>query len=169
MPTSKAEADLARAQAEIRRLEGQLQDARARAVKIAHYIEMAKLYESGASPLPETKRGSGGRAVAAAQMAVEVLREERRPLHTRELLEALGKRGLVFDSQNPITNLSSALSRSDELIADRSTGWKLREWAKPKSFAEFDADDLDDLLGTVSNAEPDTATDESESDTEEAF
>lgn len=155
MPMSKAEADLARANADVRRLEAQLEEARERAVKIAHYIEMARVYEAGESPIPQSKRGSGGRAAAAAQMAVEILREKKRPLHTRDLLDEMNQRGLVFDSLNPVTNLSSALSRSGELIADRSTGWRLVEWKT------LDLDDeLNRLPGNVSSE----TTDDPQSD-----
>jgi hypothetical protein len=143
MAISKAESDLARAQADVRRLEAQLLEARERATKIAHYIEIAKIYEAGVSPSPETRRGGGGRSAEAARLTADILRERGEPMHTRQILAELARRGFVIDSLNPVTNLSSALSRSDELKSDRSMGWSLAEWqTEEKPIAEITLDDI---------------------------
>lgn len=126
MQIDRARADLAKAEGDVKRLQAQLEDARARATKLAHFIEMAELYDRGVEP--STSRGTGGRSAEAARLAVEILKERGRPLHTRELLTELEQRGLVIHSANPVTNLSASLSRSPELKANRSHGWSLSQW-----------------------------------------
>lgn len=130
MQIDRARADLAKAEGDVKRLQAQLEDAKARATKLAHFIEMAELYDRGIEP--STSRGTGGRSAEAARLAVEILKERGRPLHTRELLMELEQRGIVIHSANPVTNLSASLSRSPELKASRSHGWSLAQW-RPES------------------------------------
>lgn len=128
MALEQARSDLARLQAEIKRLELQLVTARERAEKVAHYIEMAEIYSSGTGNVAGMTRGRGGRSAAAADIVVEILSQRGHPIRTRELLKELETRGVIFDTPNPVTNLSSVLSRSPLLIGNRSEGWSLREW-----------------------------------------
>jgi hypothetical protein len=140
MSIARAEQDLARLQREISRLDAELTAARERATKIAHYIEMAREYQNVpegtalidgiliSKTAPRLRAAQGGMSGAAVRETIDILRESGRPVHTRELLPILEQRGIKIGGANPLTNLSGYLSRSDDLIADRSRGWRLKEW-----------------------------------------
>lgn len=132
MAHTQARSDLARLQGEIKRLENQLLVAKEKAQKLTHYIEMSELYDAGKAPLSSSSQHRGGRSAAAADIAVSIITERGHPVHTRELLEELEKRGVTFDTTNPVTNLSSALSRSPLLVGNRSEGWSLTEWKESR-------------------------------------
>lgn len=128
MSVSRAEADLARLQNEMGRLRAQLADAEERAVKVRHYIEMARLYEAGEDAVQVTSRARGGNAAHIASMAREALQEHGEPMATRALVDVLTKRGVLLGSGNPVNYLSGVLSRADDFENDRITGWHLEAW-----------------------------------------
>ena len=88
MSVSRAEVDLARLQTEMICLRAQLTDAEERAVKVRHYIEMARLYEAGESTTSHIA-GAGGNAAHIASMAREALQEHGEPMATRALVDVL--------------------------------------------------------------------------------
>lgn len=128
MAVNQARADLARLQSEIKRLENQLLVAKQRAEKVANYIEMSELYSSGMGVTASATRSRSGKSAAAADMVAQILGQKGHPIPTRDLLKELESKGIIFDSHNPVTNLSSALSRSPLLVGDRTEGWSLAEW-----------------------------------------
>ena len=56
-----------------------------------------------------------------------MVQERGRPIPTKELVDLMKARGLDVGGNNPVTTLSSYLSRAPELSADRSRGWSLTE------------------------------------------
>jgi hypothetical protein len=74
------------------------------------------------------RRPKGGVSGAAVRETLTILRERRRPMRTRELLDILASRQIVIRGKNPVISLSSHLCRTPELVADRSQGWSLTEW-----------------------------------------
>lgn len=128
MSVSRAEADLARLQNEMGRLRAQLAEAEARAVKIGHYIEMARMYEAGEDAIQPAIRARGGNAAHIASMAREALREHGEPMHTRPLVDILLKRGVTLGNGNPVNYLSGVLSRAEDFENDRISGWHLTNW-----------------------------------------
>ena len=72
--------------------------------------------------------GMSGRAIR--EFWLQILREFGKPMHTRELYGQLQERGIRFGGASPIASLSGYLSRSPDFMADRSSGWSLREWEK---------------------------------------
>jgi hypothetical protein len=145
MSVARAEAERSRLQGEIERLQSQLTALQHRIVKVEHYIEMVREYESVASPLggnspdsaesSRTRAPKGGVGGSAARHAVAIIRERGRPIPTRDLVELLKERGVNLGGNNQITTLSSYLSRTPELKADRSQGWSLKEWTASASEA----------------------------------
>lgn len=134
---------MARAQLDLKRLETQAVDLRAKLVaieaqveKVRAYIEIAKLYADDApadrliSPEKKSKGGrpSGGISTQAVETSLAIIRAARKPLHTRDLIRELAARGVVIGGTNPVTNLSGFLSRSPELKNSRTLGWSLAEW-----------------------------------------
>lgn len=134
MSLERAEADLAQARAEVRRYEQQLESARQRALKLEHYVELARHYAALAGGIDdEPRQGSkqrGGASVDAVRVVIGLLREAKRPIKTRDLLATLRDRGIVLGgpADRQVTNLSGYLSRNEELVNDRATGWSLKEW-----------------------------------------
>jgi len=128
----RATKDLSRARTEINRLEVQLIDARNRAQKLEHYLEMLKFYGPvDGEPEPE-KPPSDGRLNVTDQV-IELLRGAGQPMHTRALVDQLAKKGTVIKGDNPTGNLSSTLSRSKALESSRLDGWSLVEWKQSPS------------------------------------
>lgn len=128
MSVARAEADLARLQNEMGRLRSQLAEAETRAVKIAHYLEMARVYEAGEDAIQPAIRARGGNAAHIASMAREALREHGEPMQTRPLVDILLKRGVTLGNGNPVNYLSGVLSRAEDFENDRITGWHLTNW-----------------------------------------
>lgn len=125
MALNRAEADLKKAKSELAKLELQVEITRARVLKLEHYIEMARIYEASEAdqPIAETPKRRGG-VVGAV---IDILRESRSEgMQTREILEELKKRGIDIGGNNPITNLSSTLSRADDLVNVPGVGWTLK-------------------------------------------
>jgi hypothetical protein len=150
MSIQRAERELVALQQEITRLDARIGEARSRAVKLGHYIEMAREFgdagadvESathGAAPLNGARQRipMGGMSGRAAQECISILRESGKPIHTKTLFEMIEQRGIKLGGANPLQALSGYLSRTPGLIADRSVGWSLEEWRKPKSTTDDD-------------------------------
>lgn len=143
MSVSRAEGDLARLDAEMQRLRARIAAMEEQAVKLRHYIEVAREYE-GAQPVVVSGSGvaptltvrafayAGGITRTAVDTTIAILRERGQPMHTRPLLDELTRRGIVVGGSNPVANLSGFLSRaSDKLRNSRTYGWSLREWGEP--------------------------------------
>jgi hypothetical protein len=134
---------IARAEAELTILKGEFERARVRYVelqqritKIQNYIDVAREFESTGVDSPRenpSERRSripqGGIGAQAIRLAVEMVQERGKPIPTKELVDLMKARGLDVGGNNPITTLSSYLSRAPELSADRSRGWSLTGWA----------------------------------------
>jgi hypothetical protein len=89
---------------------------------------MEELASDAANSAKGYRRPKGGVSGAAVRETLTILRERRRPIRTRELLDILAARQIVIGGKNPVIGLSSHLCRTPELVADRSQGWSLREW-----------------------------------------
>ena len=151
MLIERAEADLIRAKVEVARLSAQLSAAESRVVKIEHYIEMARAYDSRE---PEDARPRNGGS-PLVQASVEIIRERGTRQLTRVLVEELEQRGHRIGGNNKITNLSGALSRSPLLSASRTEGWGLKEWEQLEAARA-------DFAGVVIEPLPQTEIDETE-------
>jgi hypothetical protein len=151
MSVQRAQQELAHLRQEIQRIEGRLLDMRARAIKLEHYIEMAR--EFGDRPSARTndtassarshddreRAPRGGMSGRAVQECISILRERHEPIHTTELHALIVDRGIRLGGKNPAQALSGYLSRTPELVSNRSQGWSLREWeAESGQEAEFD-------------------------------
>jgi hypothetical protein len=179
---ARAEQDLADTRREISTLESRLSDAKEKAIKISHFLELASVYgisnESAISRANELSASahisagggvkSGGNAelsLRPAQSAPKsgisgkavretlvLLRERREPIRTRDLVAILRARGIEVGGKDPVVNLSGYLGRVPELIASRSVGWALREWAESKQESDTSAalklEDTDNENGT---------------------
>lgn len=142
MGIHKAKADLEAVRREISRLEMQLRAAKDRETKIAHYIEMAALYDSEGTDasdaghngthldiVADTRRTIlGGVSGEALSICLIHLRETGKPARTRDLLDIVEQKGIQLGGRNPAANLSSLLSRETTVYSDRIRGWCLREW-----------------------------------------
>jgi hypothetical protein len=147
---ARAEQDLADAHKEISDLEARLVALKERAVKLAHFLELAKIYEANsetanssgyreaAQPSPQangaasTTRSApkGGVSGAAVRETLIILRERGQPTPTRELLSILASRGINIGGKNPVISLSGYLCKTHEVVSDRARGWSLREWTQ---------------------------------------
>jgi hypothetical protein len=155
---ARAEQDLADTRREISALESRLSETKERAIKIAHFLELASVYgisnESAISRANELSAsshisgGSGTRSGGNAELSLRpaqsapksgisgkavretlvLLRERGEPIRTRDLVAILRARGIDVGGKDPVVNLSGYLGRVPELIASRSVGWSLREW-----------------------------------------
>lgn len=141
MSVQRAEQELVALRHETARIETRLSDARARIIKLEHYIEMAGEFgdEGSATSAPHPHPGTttngarqraprGGMSGRAVQESIAILRERGTPIHTKELYALIGQRGIKLGGKTPIGSLSGCLSRTPGLVADRSRGWSLIEW-----------------------------------------
>jgi hypothetical protein len=179
---ARAEQDLADTRREISTLESRLSDAKEKAIKISHFLELASVYgisnESAISRANElsasahTSAGGGVKSGGNAELSLRpaqsapksgisgkavretlvLLRERREPIRTRDLVAILRARGIEVGGKDPVVNLSGYLGRVPELIASRSVGWALREWAESKQESDTSAalklEDTDNENGT---------------------
>lgn len=136
MGLAKAKSDLEAVRREIAQLEAKLRNAKDREVKISHYIEMSELYGGeratdslGSETSQRQRRTSSATSNVndAVTACINYLREVKHPVKTKDLLKMLQDRGIDVGGQNPVTNLSAMLSRSEGLQADRTVGWSLCE------------------------------------------
>ena len=143
MSLNRAEADLVKLDGEMQRLRARIAALEDQGVKLRHYIEVAREYE-GVPPTAAhttlmastsmTMAPTGSNTRAAVDTTIALLRERRQPMHTRVLLEALAQRGVNVGGVNPVANLSGFLSREkDRLMNSRLTGWSLKEWGEPSA------------------------------------
>jgi hypothetical protein len=120
-------------------LDARIGEARARAVKLEHYIEMAREFgghgvDVSESPQregtnePRQRAPQGGMSGRAVQECIAIIRERGQPVHTNELHRLIAERGVTLGGKNPAQALSGYLSRTPGLVADRSRGWSLAEW-----------------------------------------
>jgi hypothetical protein len=143
MSIQRAERELNDLQQEIERLDARIGEARSRAVKLGHYIEMAREFGEGgiagtsAASTTHARTSSngarqrtpqGGMSGRAVQECISILRENGKPIQTKKLFEMIQQRGVRLGGANPAQALSGYLSRTPGLIADRSAGWSLEEW-----------------------------------------
>jgi hypothetical protein len=155
MSIQRAERELAALQRELAQLDARIDEARSRSIKLAHYIEMAREFgEAADAPVARfnadatfsangtrQRAPQGGMAGRAVQECISILREHRKPMHTKDLSEIIGQRGIHLGGANPLQSLSGYLSRTPGLLADRSVGWSLEEWrSEPMSTTDPDGD-----------------------------
>ena len=148
MSIQRAERELVALQQEMDRLDVQIGEARSRAVKLGHYIEMAREFDDGGSAVATTvgsnaykatatndtrqRTPQGGMSGRAVRECIAMLREHGRPIQTGRLYELIQQRGVRLGGKNPAQALSGYLSRTPGLTADRSVGWSLEEWQQPQ-------------------------------------
>ena len=159
MTISRAESDLVQAKLEIQRLEGALKAAHERAIKLQHYLEMARLYDTGATvsagTTPRKRRQPSGKYATYRNAAVEIIRHAGHPMETRPLVRALSDQGIEVTGKDPVVTLSGALSRSTELeMRGRSVGWALKEWPKSELGSPGADDQNSNEEGDDSPSEP---------------
>ncbi|MGF7211591.1 hypothetical protein GGE65_006208 [Skermanella aerolata] len=129
MSIEKAKSDLSKLTMEINRLDVMLSDARQRATKLRHYIEIAQAYEAESFvSSPAGRLGTPNKSALISSTVKSMLESERRFIRTRDLVGELMKKGIDVGGSNPVTNLSGFLSRSEDLYNDRTLGWGLAEW-----------------------------------------
>ena len=128
MSIAKAQAELHRVNREVMKLETQLTMARDRAMRLEHYIEVATQYEKDGDDAGNAETDDRRPRSNAVSHTIRILEEAGVPLTIHDILQELGKAGIVIGGQNPVTNLSSSLSRSDELENIRGQGWSLTKW-----------------------------------------
>jgi hypothetical protein len=147
MSIQRAVRELLALRQEIERLDARIGEARDRAVKLDHYIEMAREFDDGAAGEAASESGThraesmngsrqrtpqGGMSGRAVQECISILRESGKPIHTKTLFEMIQQRGVRLGGANPAQALSGYLSRTPGLVANRSIGWSLEEWQKPE-------------------------------------
>ena len=148
MSIQRAERELAALQQENDRLDARIGEVRSRAVKLGHYIEMAREFGEGGSAVATTvgsnaykaaatndtrqRTPQGGMSGRAVRECIAMLREHGRPIQTGRLYELIQQRGVRLGGKNPAQALSGYLSRTPGLTADRSVGWSLEEWQQPQ-------------------------------------
>jgi hypothetical protein len=147
MSAQQAEREFAALQHTIQRLESEISAARDRAMKLAHYIEMAREFGEGGvanpmggSPNPTgestnrpngagSRMPKGGMSGRAVQECIAILRERKERIPLRKLYELIQQRGIHLGGKSPINSLSGYLSRTPGLTGDKTLGWGLQEWA----------------------------------------
>jgi len=170
MGLDRVAADLERAQAEVKRLEGQLEAARGRVAKLAAFMDVAREYgvlaadqavpsgpqgvdrPEGATPPPmKPPRETGGRKGLVVRTAVEVLRAAGHPLSASHIVEELGRRGVIVSNKpdRAVADLSSYLSSSREqgLRGKRGVGWALAEWGDDPFASTLGAEEAPAAVG----------------------
>ena len=146
MSIARAEAELTILKGEFERTRLRFAELQQRIAKIQNYIDVAREFESTEDALPDkrTRIPQGGIGAQAIRLAIEMVRERGQPIPTRELVDMMKDRGLDVGGNNPITTLSSYLSRAPELSADRSRGWSLTELPADDIKNAHDAETMDD-------------------------
>ena len=157
-PVERAKADLRKLRADLLRAETQVVALNNRILKVEAYIEMVEVYESEVVA-EEPGRTRFGVAAHTVRTAVQILAEAGRRMHTREVLEELGKRGVTVAGKDPAANLSGFLSRAEELHNNRAEGWGLRAWGNaptvtPLKAAEPIEEGTEPEMGYVSQGRP---------------
>lgn len=162
MSIEKAKSDLAKLNMEINRLDMILTDARQRATKLRHYIEIAQTYEADQSVSSQAGRlGTPNKSATISSTVKSMLESERRYIRTRDLVVELTKKGIDVGGSNPVTNLSGFLSRSEDLYNDRTLGWGLAEWKdRPPSTSESEDPSSQDLAPEDDELVPDESGDD---------
>ena len=122
----RAKRDLHRLRQEHAMTQASLQDLQARIDDVTIFLRMAEFYSDETAEM--SGRARGGVSGAAVRATVDYIKQAGQPVHTRVLLDILKDRGIQIGGNNPVANLSGFLSRSDELINTRSSGWALAEW-----------------------------------------
>jgi hypothetical protein len=142
MSREAAERDLATLRDEISQLEAAIVAKEEQMTKIAHYIELAPKYEKSTNrgrseDMSESARAErtrdrgapkGGLSGMASRESVAIIRQHGSHIKTRDLLPQLSKRGIEIRGKDPVVVLSGYLSRTEELVPNRSLGWGLKEW-----------------------------------------
>ncbi len=130
-PVERAKADLNRLQKDLSRARATVLMLETQVSRVEAYIEMAPLYESDEAQGEATRARSNGIAATSVRLAVDMIKECGKRIHTRELLRLLQERGVTVGGSNPVANLSGFLSRSEELHNSRAEGWGLAGWIDP--------------------------------------
>jgi hypothetical protein len=150
MSIELAERQLAALEREITVLDQRIGEARGRATKLRHYIEVATEFAGepqstnvAAITSPAVLNGEakawrprvpqGGMSGRAINESIAVLRERGHPIRTNDLLKIIEDRGVRLGGAKPANALSGYLSRAPGLTADRTLGWSLEEWRQFES------------------------------------
>lgn len=141
MSMDRAKQDLLELERRRVHLQSELMDVVRRVDKIKAYLEMASYYESNAIPAAvETRPSTRSRGVgeAALNAVIAHLTETGHRVRTVDLLDVLKSKGIAIAGDNAANNLSSILSRADELTSDRARGWGLKKWEPEPDFEPTD-------------------------------
>lgn len=158
MSIDHAQRELTVLEQEIDRLDQRIGEARTRAIKLRHYIEVATEFASEqqstnilatTSPVAlndgakasRPRAPQGGMSGRAVSESIAVLRERGHPIGTNDLLKIIEDRGVRLGGAKPANALSGYLSRAPGLTADRTFGWSLEEWNAPAAASPVPADD----------------------------
>jgi hypothetical protein len=144
---NQAEADLIRLKQEADELRAKLAANEQKQGELTAYLKLLKVYGPAPSmgdldePIekdtalphaevktPVTKRTPYGRMVEIVQTCADILRETGRPWRTRDLLKELKARGLPVGGNDPMSNLSGRLGRSQQFRTHKTLGWHLTAW-----------------------------------------
>jgi len=137
---AKAMADLGELERREADLVAALGELRPEITKLRDFIEMWQRYAAGnpsvigglgrvAKPSRKAARRPvmSGTGVVMGDAAVKALRDAGRPLTIGQILEAVQQAGVAVGGERPKTNLSSVLSRRDDLQYEQGVGWRLIE------------------------------------------
>jgi hypothetical protein len=141
---NQAEADLVRLKQEAHELRAKLAANEQKQGELVAYLKLLRVYgaelpkdkpiEKGTAvpavsvTTSGAKRSPYGTMVAIVKMCGDILRETGRPWRTRDLLKELKARGLPVGGNDPMSNLSGRLGRSQQFRTHKTLGWHLAEW-----------------------------------------
>lgn len=144
MSVAKAKMELENLRERSLLLEREIIEIADKILKISNYIEISETYGyfSAQENLPSqtirsvssAMRSSTDRVKIATlprnvRGVIKILEDEGQPLPTRQLVEKLKEKGIIIGGKNPVTGLSSALSRHKSLLRpSRTDGWSLTSW-----------------------------------------
>jgi len=95
------------------------------------------------------------RRVSQAEGAEQVLKEQRRPMTSAELIEAVRQKGVTVGGDKPLMSFGSTLSRDPRFTNHRRDGlyyWWLAGKELPEAWNEAEPDDFAGLLGSASSS-----------------
>jgi hypothetical protein len=116
---------LAKAEIDLRNAEEAIERATKERDEIAAFIRRHKMYAALSSGVRQPQRGAKDETMAEALEAI--LSASNAAMSVSDILSALKARGRKMNSENPIANVSSILSRNKEQFQyEQGRGWTLR-------------------------------------------
>ena len=125
---AKAEADLKKEEAAIRRADDTIERATKEKLEaienrdeIAAYIRRSKMYEEPSNVKERHQKSATDETMAESLEAI--LSASSEPMLVPEILSALTARGRKLTAANPMAHVSSILSRSQQFKFEKGRGW----------------------------------------------